>query len=283
MQKIDAHQHFWHYRPNIHGWINDHMAVLKQDFLPTNLAPLLQAHECVGCVAVQASQTLAETDWLLSLAEKNDFILGVVGWVDLQDVQLTDTLKNLVSNPKLKGVRHIIQDEPDDAFMLRPHFVRGVNQLAAHQLTYDLLIYERHLPTALSFIDQVPDVPIVVDHIAKPKISKHELQPWKKNITSLARNSAAYCKISGMVTEANWQNWKYENLLPYLDTVVEAFGTSRLMIGSDWPVCLLAAEYAEVIEIVKHYFSRFSADEKQRIFYQNAVDFYQLSVPSPNV
>ncbi len=276
MQKIDSHQHFWQYSPETHGWISDEMAVLKQDFLPNNLAPLLKANNCTGCVAVQASQTLAETDWLLSLAAQNDFILGVVGWVDLRDPQLANTLHRLSKNPKLKGVRHVIQDEPDDEFMLQANFIRGVNLLAEYDLTYDLLIFEKHLPSALSFVEQVSGVPIVVDHIAKPNISERELQPWKKNITALAQNSSAYCKISGIVTEANWQSWKYDDLLPYLDTVVEAFGTDRLMIGSDWPVCLLAAEYEGVMEIVNQYFAPFSEQERQHVFYQNAADFYRL-------
>ncbi|MGB3587479.1 MAG: amidohydrolase family protein [Tunicatimonas sp.] len=277
MRKIDAHQHFWQYSPRTHGWISDDMAVLKRDFLPDDLTPFLEANNCVGCVAVQASQTLAETNWLLSLAAQNDFILGVVGWVDLQDSQLIDTLENLTNYRKLKGVRHLIQDEPDDRFMLQTEFIRGVNHLAKYELTYDLLVFDKHLPVALSFIEQISEVPIVIDHIAKPKIGKKELQPWKQNITELAQNSSAYCKVSGMVTEANWHNWKYDNLLPYLDTVVEAFGTSRLMIGSDWPVCLLSSEYAGVIEIVERYFSSFSEEEQRQIFFQNAVDFYRLS------
>ncbi len=276
MKKIDAHQHFWQYNPETHGWISDEMAVLKRDFLPDDLIPLLEAKDCAGCVAVQASQTLAETHFLLSLAAQNEFILGVVGWVDLQDPQLTDTLEYLFTNPKLKGVRHVIQDEPEDNFMLQPDFIRGVNQLAKYNLTYDLLIFEKHLPIALSFIDQISEVPIVVDHVAKPKIGKKELQPWKHNITALANNTSVYCKVSGMVTEANWLNWKYDSLLPYLDAVVEAFGTSRLMIGSDWPVCLLSSEYAGVIDIVERYFSSFTEEEQRQIFYQNAVDFYQL-------
>ncbi|MEM9832412.1 MAG: amidohydrolase family protein [Bacteroidota bacterium] len=280
MQKIDSHQHFWQYSPETHGWISDEMAVLKQDFLPKNLAPLLKANDCVGCVAVQASQTLAETNWLLSLAAQNDFILGVVGWVDLRDSQLANTLDDLSKESKLKGIRHVIQDEPDDKFMLQPDFIRGVNLLAGYRLTYDLLIFEKHLSAALSFVEQISQVPTVIDHIAKPKIGKNELQPWKQNITALANNSTAYCKISGMVTEADWQHWKYDDLLPYLDTVVEAFGTDRLMIGSDWPVCLLAAEYADVMHIIEQYFSEFSEVERRQVFYQNAVDFYQLSVPS---
>jgi L-fuconolactonase len=280
MRKIDSHQHFWHYRPETHGWINQEMGVLKRDFLPSDLAPELAANGVSGCVAVQASQTLRETEWLLSLADQHPFILGVVGWAELKNPDLPHTLEHLSQNPKLKGIRHIIQDEPDDCFMLDPAFIRGVNQLPQFKLTYDLLIYEHHLPVALEFIDKLTEVAVVVDHIAKPKIAKAKYQPWKKNIKALAHQSAAYCKISGMVTEADWSHWQYDNLVPYLDAVVEAFGPARLMIGSDWPVCLLAAQYEGVMKIVDRYFENFSMSEREQIFFQNAREFYQLSVPS---
>jgi len=280
MQKIDSHQHFWHYRPETHGWINQEMSVLKRDFLPPDLGPELANNDGIGCVAVQASQTLDETEWLLSLADQHPFILGVVGWADLKSPDLSNTLERLAQHPKLKGIRHVIQDEPDDYFMLDPDFIRGVNQLPQHHLTYDLLIFERHLPIALDFLDKLKEVAVVVDHIAKPKIAQAEYQPWRKNMQALAQQSAAYCKISGMVTEADWEDWRYDNLVPYLDTVVEAFGSDRLMIGSDWPVCLLAAGYQQVMEIIERYFEHFSADEREQIFFKNAEEFYQLSVPS---
>ena len=280
MQKIDSHQHFWHYRPETHGWITDQMGVLKQDFLPSDLASRLTANNVIGSVAVQASQTLEETEWLLSLADHHSSILGVVGWADLKSADLPVTLEQLSRNSTLKGIRHIIQDEPDERFMLNPDFIRGVNQLPRYNLTYDLLIFERHLPVALKFIDLLKDVKVVIDHIAKPNIAQGEHQPWKKNMQTLAQRSSAYCKISGIVTEANWTQWQYNNLVPYLDTVVESFGPARLMIGSDWPVCLLAAKYEGVMEIVERYFEGFSEDEREQIFFKNAREFYQLSVPS---
>ncbi|MEM9673392.1 MAG: amidohydrolase family protein [Bacteroidota bacterium] len=280
MQKIDSHQHFWHYHPSTHGWINDQMSELKQDFLPPDLATELKANNVLGCVAVQASQTLQETEWLLSLADQHSFILGIVGWVNLKSADLPNSLERLAQNPNLKGIRHVIQDEPDDDFMLDPDFIRGVNQLPKHGLTYDLLIFERHLPVALDFLNQLHDVKVVVDHIAKPKIAQAELQPWQKNIAALARKSSSYCKISGMVTEADWQHWRYDNLVPYLDTIVEAFGPDRLMIGSDWPVCLLAAKYERIMEIVDRYFEEFSENEREQIFFKNAREFYRLSLPS---
>ncbi|MEQ9443556.1 MAG: amidohydrolase family protein [Cyclobacteriaceae bacterium] len=280
MKKIDAHQHFWQYRPHTHSWISEEMAVLRQDYLPADLAPLLEKSDCRGCVAVQASQTAEETEWLLSLADQHAFILGVVGWTDLRDFQVKHALQKLAQHPKLKGIRHVIQDEPDDQFMLDPAFLRGVKMLPQFGLTYDLLIYERHLPVALSFVSYVPEVSIVVDHIAKPKIQQQEFSPWQENMRSLAQYQHVCCKLSGMVTEADWQHWTYEHLVPYLDVVVEAFGPDRLMIGSDWPVCRLATEYDGVMEIIERYFANFSEDEKTSIFYENALRFYDLSPPT---
>nr|WKN37019.1 amidohydrolase family protein [Tunicatimonas sp. TK19036] len=278
MKKIDAHQHFWRYHPDTHAWITDEMSVLRQDYLPADLASHLEKNECLGSVAVQATQTVEETEWLLKLADQHKFILGVVGWVDLRDFQVKHYLQKLSQHPKLKGIRHVIQDEPDDQFMLDPAFLRGVKMLPQFNLTYDLLIYERHLPVALPFVSYLPDVSIVVDHIAKPKISQQEISPWRENIQSLAQNKNVCCKLSGMVTEADWHHWTYDHLTPYLDIVIEAFGADRLMIGSDWPVCRLAAEYEEVMEIIERYFSSFSEEEKAAIFYRNAARFYQIDV-----
>lgn len=276
MQKIDAHQHFWHYSPEAYPWISDKMSILKRDFLPADLQPLLQANGYSGCIAVQASQTEEESRFLLELAGQNDFIKGVVGWIDLQDYHVKHAIKKWADHPKLCGFRHIIHDEPDDQFMLRPEFMRGVKALGAFNLPYDILIFEKHLPATLQFVSYLPDIKLVVDHIAKPKIKQHEYSPWQENIKSLAQYPNVYCKISGMVTEADWQNWKEEDFQPYLDTIVEAFGTDRLMIGSDWPVCLLAAEYGKVMAIVEHYFHAFSATEKEKIFGLNAMKFYNI-------
>ncbi len=277
MRKIDAHQHFWHYTPEQYPWISDQMAVLKKDYLPANLHPLLKSSGFEGCVAVQASQHTAETEFLLKLAEAHDFIKGVVGWIDLQDINVNHHLKKWADHPKLCGFRHIIQDEPDDLFMLRPAFMRGVKALKSFNLTYDILIFEKHLPATLQFVSYLTDIRMVVDHIAKPKIARHELSPWQENIKSLAQYGQVYCKISGMVTEADWQHWKEEDFRPYLDTVVEAFGPDRLMVGSDWPVCLLAAPYEKVMGIVEHYFQSFSKEEKEKIFGLNALNFYNVN------
>lgn len=276
MQKIDAHQHFWHYTPAAFPWISDEMAVLKKDFLPAHLQPLLQAHEYAGCIAVQASQTEEETSFLLGLADQYDFIKGVVGWIHLQDYNVKHAIRKWANHPKLCGFRHIIHDEPDDLFMLRPDFMRGVKALKEFNLTYDILIFEKHLPATLQFVSYLPDIKMVVDHIAKPKIKQQELTPWQDNIRSLAQYPNVYCKISGLVTEADWHQWKEDDFKPYLDTVVEAFGIERLMVGSDWPVCTVAAAYGKVMAIVEHYFQPFSASEREKIFGQNAMRFYNI-------
>ncbi len=278
MTKIDAHQHFWHYTPQAYPWITEDLSVLKRDYLPADLQPLLQASGFAGCVAVQASQTEAETEFLLKLADSHDFIKGVVGWIDLQDYNVKHYLQQWAERPKLCGFRHIVHDEPDDAFLLRPEFIRGVKALQSFDLTYDILIFEKHLPAALSFVSYLPDAKLVVDHLAKPKIARQELSPWQDNIRSLAQYPNVYCKISGMVTEADWQHWKEEDFTPYLDTVVEAFGTDKLMIGSDWPVCRLAGDYETVMRLTMNYFKSFSAAEQENIFGGNAIRFYNLTI-----
>jgi len=254
MVKIDAHQHFWKYSVADYGWINDAMAVLKRDFLPEDLRPLLQSNGFDGSIAVQARQTLDETRWLLELADRNEFILGVVGWVDLCSSHVGDQLREFAGNRKLVGVRHVVQDEPDDRFMLRPEFRRGIAQLAEFGLVYDLLLYPRHLPAAIQLVREFPDQSFVLDHIAKPPIAegaRSEIELWTHNIEELATSPNVACKLSGMVTEANWRLWKIEDFQPYLDAVLRAFGPSRLMIGSDWPVCTLAANYASTLGIVR--------------------------------
>ena len=277
--RIDSHQHFWHYSPSTHPWIGDEMAVLKRDFLPLDLKEQLDQIGIDGCVAVQASQSEQETVFLLDLAAQHDFIRGVVGWVDLQSEQLEDRLAHYTQWPKLVGVRHLVQDEPDEHFLLRPEFLRGLQLLQQYNLTYDLLIYERQLGAALQFVAQLPHARLVLDHIAKPKIAQHELSPWRESIQSLAEYPQVYCKLSGMVTEADWQAWQPEDIIPYLNVVTEAFGPDRLMFGSDWPVCLLAAPYQAVAKLIEEYFDKFSTDEKASIYGQNAIDFYQLSSP----
>lgn len=276
MSRIDSHQHFWHYAPDTHDWITDDMPELRRDFLPADLQPHLDRHQLDGCVAVQATPSEQETDFLLELAQQHRFVRGVVGWVDLQDEAVESRLAYYTSFPPLVGIRHLVQGEADEHFLLRPAFLRGVRLLQQHNLAYDILIYEQQLLATLQFVAQLPEARLVLDHIAKPKIAQRERSPWQENIRSLADYPQVYCKLSGMVTEAHWQNWRYEDLVPYLDVVTEAFGPDRLMFGSDWPVCLLAASYQEVMGLMDRYFANFSTQEKEKIYGQNAVDFYRL-------
>ena len=277
MVRIDSHQHFWRYSPATHDWITDEMKVLKRDYLPPDLKQELDANEVAGCVAVQAAQTEQETQFLLDQADAYPFVRGVVGWVDLQDAAVEERLAHWARHPKFVGVRHIVQSEADEHFLMRPAFLRGVRLLSKFDLTYDLLIQEDQLLVARSFVDELPTAKLVVDHLAKPKIAAHGLSPWQENIRALAERPNVYCKLSGMVTEADWHHWQPDDFAPYLDVVVEAFGTDRVMVGSDWPVCSLAASYTQVKEITDRYFASFTAAEQARVFGQNAIDFYQLS------
>lgn len=273
---IDAHQHFWQYSPEEYGWIGPQMAVLQKDHLPDDLAPLLESTGLDGCVAVQARQSLDETEWLLALSDQAPFIKGVIGWVDLCSPYIHRQLERLCAQPKLRGVRHVVQDEPDDQFMLRQDFLHGVSALQAFDLTYDILIFPRHLPVARRVVEQFPDQPFVLDHIAKPFIRDGVIEPWTEEIRRLAASPNVFCKVSGMVTEADWHNWQSADFLPYLDIVFEAFGPDRIMFGSDWPVCTVAASYPQVVEIVSDYVDQLSQDEKASIWGETARAFYGL-------
>ena len=274
--RLDAHQHFWHYSPEEYGWIGPDMAVLKQDRLPGDLAPLLAQAKLNGTVAVQARQNLEETEWLLDLADRHPFIRGVVGWVDLCSPALWAQLERFRAHPKLCAVRHVIQDEPDDQFMVRDGFLRGIAALADFDLTYDILIFPRHLPVACQLVELFPNQRFVLDHIAKPLIKDRLLEPWASDIRQLASYPNVACKLSGMVTEADWHGWEHSHFQPYLDVVLEAFGTSRLMFGSDWPVCTLAASYGQVAGIVAALTQQLSINEQVEIWGGTARRFYQL-------
>ncbi len=273
--RIDAHQHFWRYQPETHAWISEAMAPLKRDFLPADLEPLLAAMRFDGCVAVQAQQSVAETEWLLQLADQHGFIRGVIGWVDLCKANVIDVLQRLAAHPHLRGVRHVVQDEPDD-FMLRPEFMRGIAGLAQFRLTYDILIYPRQLTAAVDLVSRFPQQRFVLDHMAKPEIRDRRFGPWKDGITALAAQPNVSCKLSGIVTEADWQAWKPGDFTQYLDVVLDRFGPYRLMSGSDWPVCTLAGTYADVIGVVSDYISFLSPSERDAILGGNAVRFYGL-------
>lgn len=273
--RIDAHQHFWKFDPVRDAWIDETMVKIQRDFMPNDLYPVLTENQFEGCVAVQASQTDVETHFLLDLAAKNSFIKGVVGWVDLLDDAILGKLDTFSNREKLKGFRQVVQVEADD-FMLRKDFKRGIAALNQFGYTYDILIFHRQLPAAIELVNEFPNQAFVLDHIAKPDIKSAVIQQWKKNIIELSKADNTMCKISGMVTEANWKNWTADDLKPYLDVVFECFGSERLMFGSDWPVCLVAAEYDKVVQTLDSYMAQLSKIEQENIWYRNANSFYKL-------
>jgi len=275
--RIDAHQHFWHYDPADYGWIDDSMAMLRGDFLPAQLQQEIEEVGIDGVVSVQARQSLAETHWLLEQAAAHPFVKGVVGWVPLVDRDVREQLGTLANCHTLKGIRHVVQDEPDDRFLLRDDFNRGVDALADFGLAYDLLIFERHLPHAVAFVDRHPNQIFILDHLAKPLARDHQLEPWASNIHKLAEHENVFCKLSGLVTEADWQNWTELDLTIYWEVILHAFGPRRIMFGSDWPVCLLAANYRSWYELCMRFTSSLSHEERDRIFGGTAIDAYQLT------
>jgi L-fuconolactonase len=275
--KVDTHQHFWKYNENDYPWMSAEMAALRRDFEPPDLQPLLRECGIDATVAVQARQSLQETEWLLELAREYDFIRGVVGWVDLCSPQAGAQLERFAASETLRGVRHVIHDELDDEFMLRRDFLAGISLLAEFELTYDLLIFPKHLPFATELVRSYPAQPFVVDHIAKPSIRNREIQPWLAGLQRLAAFPNVFCKVSGMVTEAPWNTWQAEDLDVYMDAVFNAFGSSRILIGSDWPVCTLAGSYTRVMDIPKNYLARLSVDEQNAVWCENPRAFYGLS------
>ncbi|MEX2232375.1 MAG: amidohydrolase family protein [Cyclobacteriaceae bacterium] len=275
--KIDSHQHFWIYNEEEYEWINEDMMMLRRDFLPGDLIVELRKTGYRGCVAVQARQSEKETQFLLHLMEKNPSIKGVVGWLDLQANDIGEKLEQYGKYPNLKGLRHIVQSEPDPEFLLRPSFLKGISLLKNYDLTYDILIFPQHLAAAIKFVTKFPEQKFVLDHLAKPLIKDKKSSPWKQDLHALAVFPNVYCKLSGMVTEASWNSWHKDDFSPYLDIALQAFGAERLMIGSDWPVCLLAASYEAVMEITGDYISKLSKEEQRKIMGTNACAFYNLS------
>lgn len=273
---IDAHHHFWRYNPEEYGWITDATPVLKRDYLPPDLKREISAVGIDGVISVQARESLRETDWLLDLADQNAFIRGVVGWVPLISPTVHADIERYSHRRKLRAVRHVLQDEADDAYMLRDDFNRGISALKDFDLRYDILIYDRHLPNAIKFVDRHPNQVFVLDHIAKPRIREHLVSPWKENLRELARRPNVYCKLSGMVTEADQKNWTPQDLQPYMEAALEEFTPRRLMFGSDWPVCLLASSYQRWYETVRSFASRLSPDEQKRFWGETAVEAYGL-------
>lgn len=275
--RVDAHQHFWIYSPEEFAWIDDSMKTLRRDFLPEHLQPELKQNGVDGSIAVQARPSIAETEWLLNLAGDTPFILGVVGWVDLRAADAGAQLRRLRERPKLCGIRHLVQSEPEDRFMLGSDFLRGIAQLEPLGLAYDLLIYPRHLPAAVELAARFPRQRFVLDHLAKPPIRTGEIRGWERDIRRLARASNASCKLSGLVTEAERAHWKEADFLPYLDVVFDCFGADRLLFGSDWPVCLGAARYADVLKILLTYIQELSPAAQEAVLGGNAFHVYRLN------
>jgi len=274
--RIDAHQHFWKFDPVRDSWITDEMAVIQKDFFPGDLQSVLTKNNFDGSVVVQSDQSEKENEFQLKNAEENDFIKGVVGWVDLQAHDIEDRLGYYSSFKKMKGFRHVLQGETDRSLMLKSEFMNGIEKLEKFGFTYDILIYPDQLKYLPEFVAPFMNQKFVIDHLAKPGIKKQEINDWKKLIDATARFDNVYCKISGMVTEADWKNWKQDDFIPYVDVIIEAFGPNRIMYGSDWPVCLVAASYEQMLGIVEEYFSSFSDAEQQLFFGENAIKFYNL-------
>ncbi|MFD2118124.1 amidohydrolase family protein [Paenibacillus yanchengensis] len=275
--RIDSHHHFIDYSEAEYPWIDDNHAAIRRSFFPEELKSVLDTHNMDGSVVVQARESLQETKWLIQLADQNDWIKGVVGWVDLCADDIEQQLQELVQlSPKFKGVRHVLQGESDDRFMLREDFRRGISKLAPLGLTYDILIFEKHLPYAIELVKQFPTTAFVIDHIAKPVIKEQSFAKWNEDIRKIAEYPNVCCKVSGMVTEAHWGQWKAADFAPYLEAVYAAFGADRLMFGSDWPVCTLSGTYSEVYQLVDTFIAQLPAEDQSKIMGETCVKFYGL-------
>ena len=276
VQRIDAHHHLWRYTPEEYGWLDEGMEALRRDFLPADLIAAMATAGIDGTVAVQARQTMEETHWLLDLADQTDAIRGVVGWAPIAGEEFPGVMEEFDGRTKLKGLRHVIQGEKDEHYILREDFNSGIRTLQGSGLVYDILIYARHLPDTILFVDEHPEQVFVLDHVAKPLIAGGVLEPWASRMRELGLRENVWCKLSGMVTEADWKAWSPEGLKPYLDVAVEAFGPARLMAGSDWPVCLVASGYAQWFEVLRSYFAGFSEAERALVFGGTAIEVYGL-------
>ena len=274
--RIDAHQHFWNHDPIKHFWINDDMKVIKRDFSPGDLAPLLKELKFDGTIAVQADETMAETTFLLELARKNDFIKAVVGWVDLCKEDVEDDLLMLKSHKKLAGFRSIMQGAEDEAYLKNSVFLKNVSRLNQFDFTYDLLVFHKQMESLIRFTDKLPDNRLILDHIGKPDIKNKEIKQWKEHLRILSANPNIYCKLSGMLTEADVKHWTYDDIMPYMETAAEYFGVDRICFGSDWPVCLLAGSFKQVHDVVNRFSEQLNSTEREKIFGTNTAAFYKI-------
>ena len=275
---VDSHQHFWDLDRFKYDWMSPDDEILYRDFLPASFSEILQKHRVEKTVAVQAHQSLDETRWLLELSDKFDCIAGVVGWADLLSNDFEKQLNEFTKYPKFKGVRHIVQDEPQDDWIIQPKVLNSIAKLAGYNLTYDILIFPRHLPFIPKVIESCPNVKFVIDHLAKPPIAAGEISAWKNDLKKVADYPQVFCKLSGLVTEANHINWTSEDLRPYVETAIELFGAERLMFGSDYPVCLLAADYEKVLQTYQSFLQQLSDTNQQKVMRENAVKFYSLDI-----
>ncbi|HYK22186.1 MAG TPA: amidohydrolase family protein [Pyrinomonadaceae bacterium] len=274
---IDSHQHFWQVGRFDYPWMSSDLGVLYRDYLPHDLSPILQQNGVNKTVLVQASNSVAESRWLLELADTNSFIAGVVGWVDLTGLRVEEELRELRSHPKFKGVRHLVESEPNDDWLVQPAVISGLKRLAAHGLAYDLLVHTRHLKYVSQVAESCPELALVIDHLAKPPIARNEIDEWSRALAPLAKFSNINCKLSGLVTEANWSSWQTNDLRPFVDCALELFGAERMMFGSDYPVCLLASNYERVLESFQEMLKDLSETEREKIFSTNAAKFYRLN------
>jgi L-fuconolactonase len=274
---IDSHQHFWQLGRFDYPWMNSSLGVLYRDYLPDQLEPILGQNGVGKTVVVQASSSVEESRWLLNLADEHPFIAGVVGWVDLGSDDVDRQLDELVPHPKFKGVRHLVESEPADDWLIQPQVLRGLKRLSTYGVSYDLLVHTRHLKYIQKVVDACPDLKLVIDHMAKPPIANGEIETWRQELRQVAANEQIYCKLSGLVTEANWTSWTKSDLRPYVDCALELFGSSRLLFGSDHPVCLLAASYEQVLASFRELLNELGDDEEQKIFGSNAAEFYGLN------
>lgn len=277
---VDAHQHFWDPKRFDYVWMSPKVQPLVRAFLPGDLQPLLASAGVETTVVVQAISSMPEAKWLLDLASENSFIAGVVTWCDLQSPDLGHTLDELQKHPKFKGIRHQIEDELEDRWMLRGDVLAGFHELARRGIPYDMLVRPRHLKHLPIVREKVPSLKMVIDHIAKPLIRDRLFEPWATDLVTVAKLENVWCKLSGMNTEANWNNWKAEDLTPYVQHVVKAFGHERVMFGSDWPVCLLAGSYRQTIQALAQALGDLNEEQQDLVWSKNAVGFYGLASTS---
>jgi L-fuconolactonase len=273
---VDSHQHFWEVGRFDYPWMSPEVEVLCRDYLPPALASVLNRNGVDKTIVVQASNSLEETSWLLSLTEHNTFIGGVVGWVDLRSADVARQLDEFVAHPKFKGVRHLVESEPADDWLTQQNTLNGLRELSSRGLSYDLLVHTRHLEHVKKVADECPELHLVVDHLAKPPVARREIDDWAREMREIASRPNVWCKLSGLVTEADWANWRVEDLQPYVEKALEYFSPARLMFGSDWPVCLLAASYDQVLESFEILLAGLDEKDRRRVFSESAIEFYRL-------